>query len=169
MRTKPVHITTGNANGVAVSRSTSSPGAHTVYLPDTGVSEFKSKSLKTPYGNRALFAYDTSSGGVLANTRFLNNPISYFYDGVRASKNGYLFVGAGDGVDVIDPNSGLPIGTIRVGGAENLAVSAAFGEHEMWIVGRGGCLACESCQGAIGSRLVTAPNRSSNVSLQLCS
>lgn len=25
-----------------------------------------------------------------------------------------------------------------MGGGENLAVSVAFGEHEMWIVGRGG-------------------------------
>lgn len=138
MRPKPVHITAGNANGVAVSRSSSSSSGHTVFLPDTGVSEFKPVSLKNPYGNRALFAYDTSNEGILTNPRFLNNPISYFYDGIRASKNGYLFAGAGDGVDVIDPRSGLTLGTIRVGGGNNLAVSVAFGEHEMWIVGRGG-------------------------------
>ena len=138
LRPRPVHITTGNANGIAVTRSLSDSSAHIVFIPDTGVSEFKPKSIKNPYGNRALFAYDTSIEGVLANPRLLNNPISYFYDGIRASKNGYLFAGAGDGVDVIDPTSGLTLGTIRVGGGENLAVSVAFGEHEMWIVGRGG-------------------------------
>lgn len=138
MRPKPVHITSGNANGIAISRSLHNPSTHTVYIPDTGISEFKPVSFKNPYGNRALFAYDTSHGGVLANPRFLNNPISYFYDGIRASKNGFLFAGAGDGVDVIDPDSGLTLGTIRVGGGENVAVSVAFGEHEMWIVGRGG-------------------------------
>lgn len=41
-------------------------------------------------------------------------------------------------MDVIDPVSGLTLGTIRVGGGENLAVNLAFGEHELWIVGRGG-------------------------------
>jgi hypothetical protein len=138
MRPKPVHITTGNANGVAVSRSHSNPLAHSVYLPDTGVSEFKPVSKKNSYGSRALFAYDTIQAGILTNPRFLNNPISYFYDGIRASKNGYLFAGAGDGVDVIDPVDGLTLGTIRVGGGENLAVSMSFGKHELWIVGRGG-------------------------------
>ncbi|KAF5523803.1 hypothetical protein CGCA056_v005637 [Colletotrichum aenigma] len=117
MRPKVVHITTGNANGV---------------------SEFKPVSKKNPYGNRALFAYDVATGGVLTSPRLLNNPISYFYDGIRVSRNGWIFVGAGDGVDVIDPVSGLTLGTIRVGGGDNLAVSLAFGEHEFWIVGRGG-------------------------------
>ncbi|KAK1624341.1 hypothetical protein BDP81DRAFT_398439 [Colletotrichum phormii] len=45
---------------------------------------------------------------------------------------------AGDGVDVIDPVSGLALGTVRVGGGSNLAVNMAFGENELWIVGRGG-------------------------------
>lgn len=138
MRPKAVHITTGNANGIAIFRSPYSHDAHVVYIPDTGVSEFKPVSLKNPFGNRALFAYDTVGGGVLTNSRFLNNPIAYFYDGIRASKNGYLFAGAGDGVDVIDPVEGLTLGTIRVGGGENLAVSVTFGKNELWIVGRGG-------------------------------
>ncbi|KAI8273198.1 hypothetical protein K4K60_011181 [Colletotrichum sp. SAR11_57] len=126
----------GNANGVAV--SSLQDGRHTLYLPDTGVSEFKPVSKKNPYGNRALFAYDVAPGGVLTSPRLLNNPISYFYDGIRVSRNGWIFVGAGDGVDVIDPVSGFTLGTIRVGGGDNLAVSLAFGEHEFWIVGRGG-------------------------------
>ncbi|KAF2011514.1 calcium-dependent phosphotriesterase [Aaosphaeria arxii CBS 175.79] len=138
MRPRPVHITTGNTNGIAVSRSQADPSVHTVYLPDTGFSEFKPVSRKNPLGDRALFAYDAAEGGVLKNARFLNNPIAWFYDGIRASKNGYLFAGAGDGVDVIDPVDGLTLGTIRVGGGENVAVSVAFGKNELWIVGRGG-------------------------------
>ncbi|KAJ4299218.1 hypothetical protein N0V90_004462 [Kalmusia sp. IMI 367209] len=138
MRPKPVHITTGNANGIAVSKSLNSPSTHTVYLPDTGVSVFKPVSLKDPFGNRALVAYDSSPSGILTNPRLLNNPISYFYDGIRASKNGLLFAGAGDGVDVIDPVDGLTLGRIRVGGGDNLAVSVTFGSNELWIVGRGG-------------------------------
>jgi gluconolactonase len=143
LRPRPVHVTTGNANGVAVAlnpdESARDRQKHTVYLPDTGVSEFLPVSKKNPFGNRALFAYDASnSGGVLSNPRLLNNPISYFYDGLRASRSGLLFAGAGDGVDVIDPVDGLALGTIRVGGGENIAVSVTFGEHELWIVGRGG-------------------------------
>lgn len=136
-RPKVVHITTGNANGVAV--SVPSDGPRRLYLPDTGVSVFKPESRKDPYGDRRLTAYDVAvEGGVLSNPRLLNNPIAYFYDGIRVSRNGYIFAGAGDGVDVIDPVSGLTLGTIRVGGGENLAVNLAFGEHELWIVGRGG-------------------------------
>lgn len=137
MRPKVVHITTGNANGVAVSAP--SDGSRQLYLPDTGVSVFKPVSLKDPYGDRRLTAYDIATeGGVLSNPRLLNNPISYFYDGIRVSRNGYIFAGVGDGVDVIDPLTGLTLGTIRVGGGENLAVTLAFGEHELWTVGRGG-------------------------------
>jgi gluconolactonase len=133
MRPKAVHVTTANANGIAVSRSNTQHSTDTVYLPDSGVS---GRSGKNTFGNRALFAYDAVRGGVLTNARLLNNPISYFYDGIRVSKNGYIFAGAGDGVDVIDPENGLTLGTIRVGGG--VAVSLSFGKHEMLIVGKGG-------------------------------
>ncbi|KAL4896425.1 hypothetical protein BDV59DRAFT_198806 [Aspergillus ambiguus] len=133
LRSKVVYTTDGNANGVAIS-----PDGKTIYIPDTGVSEFR-PSNKNPYGQRQLWAFDLSrSRSVLSNRRLLNNPVSYFYDGIRVSRNGWIFCGAGDGVDVIDPNTGFTLGTIRVGGGENLAVSLAFGEHELWIVGKGG-------------------------------
>lgn len=138
MRPRPVHITTGNANGVAVARSRTDTSKHIVYLPDTGASETKPVARHNPYGDRSLLAYDVAQGGLLTNVRFLNNPIGYFYDGIRATKNGYLFAGAGDGVDVIDPVDGLTLGTIRVGGGQNLAVGITFWEHEMWVVGKGG-------------------------------
>ncbi|KAL2867475.1 SMP-30/gluconolactonase/LRE family protein [Aspergillus lucknowensis] len=132
-RIKPVHITDGNANGVAIS-----PDGDVIYIPDTGVSSYYPVH-KSPYGKRELWAFDVAqSGAVLTNKRLLSNPISYFYDGVRVSRNGWIFCGAGDGVDVIDPQSGFTLGTIRVGGGENLAVSLAFGQNELWIVGRGG-------------------------------
>ncbi|KAL4734486.1 hypothetical protein BDV11DRAFT_212738 [Aspergillus similis] len=132
-RIKPVHITDGNANGVAVS-----PDGSVIYIPDTGVSSYYPVT-KSPYRKRELWAFDISqSGAVLTNKRLLSNPVSYFYDGVRVSRNGWIFCGAGDGVDVIDPDSGSTLGTIRVGGGENLAVSLAFGPNELWIVGRGG-------------------------------
>jgi gluconolactonase len=133
MQSKIIWTTDGNANGVAIS-----PDGKTLYIPDTGVSNFR-PSNKNPYGKRMLWAFDISgSGAVLANKRMLGNPLSYFYDGIRASREGWLFAGSGDAVDVIDPETGFVLGSIRVGGGSNVAVSLAFGEHEMWIVGKGG-------------------------------
>ncbi|KAH8428441.1 SMP-30/gluconolactonase/LRE family protein [Aspergillus melleus] len=133
LRSKVVWTTTGNTNGVAIS-----PDGKTLYVPDTGVSTYYPRH-KDPYGKRELWAFDISeSRSVLSNKRLLNNPIAYFYDGVRVSRNGWIFAGAGDGVDVIDPETGFAVGSIRVGGGDNLAVSLAFGENELWIVGRGG-------------------------------
>ncbi|KAL5364229.1 hypothetical protein BJX96DRAFT_187649 [Aspergillus floccosus] len=133
MRPKVVHTNEGNANGVAIS-----PDGDTLYIPDTGVSEFR-PSHKNPYGQRELWALDIfKSRSVLSNKRFLNSHTSYFYDGIRVSRKGWIFCGSGDGVDVIDPETGFTLGTIRVGGEETIAVNVAFAEHEMWIVGKGG-------------------------------
>ncbi|KAL3470354.1 hypothetical protein BJX99DRAFT_264285 [Aspergillus californicus] len=133
MRTKVVFITDGNTNGVAIS-----PDSRTLYIPDTGVSEFR-PSNKDAYGKRMLWAFDISRDGtVLTNQRMLMTPVSYFYDGIRASGEGWLFAGSGDGVDVIDPDTGFVLGSIRVGGGKNVAVNVAFGVNEMWIVGKGG-------------------------------
>lgn len=123
----------GNANGIAMA-----PDGNTIYIPDTGVSKFR-PSMKDSYGRRMVWAFDlVGRGAVLANQRLLTSPISYFYDGIRVSGEGWIFAGSGDGVDVIDPVSGFVLGSIRTGGGQNLAVSLSFGEHEMWIVGRGG-------------------------------
>lgn len=133
MQPKVVWQTDGNANGIAIS-----PDGKHVYIPDTGVSQFR-PSYQNPYGKRAVWDFQTSAGGaVLSGQRLLTTPISYFYDGIRASREGWLFGGAGDGVDVIDPDSGFVLGSIRVGGGKNVAVNVVFGEHEMWIVGKGG-------------------------------
>ncbi|KAM0550193.1 hypothetical protein ACHAPJ_009041 [Fusarium lateritium] len=135
MRPKAVYITTGNANGIAVGPSKN--GDKQVYFADTGASEFQPRR-KNPYGERMLWSYDSSPDGVLSNPVLLNNPITYFYDGLRVSRNGWIFAGAGDGVDVIDPKSGLTLGSIRVGGGNYVAVNMAFGRNELWIVGWGG-------------------------------
>lgn len=77
MQSKVVCTTDGNANGVAIS-----PDSKTLYIPDTGVSEFR-PSKKNPYGKRQVWAFDISnSGSVLSNQRMLGSPISYFYDGI---------------------------------------------------------------------------------------
>ncbi|KAF7586294.1 hypothetical protein BBP40_009150 [Aspergillus hancockii] len=73
LRTKVLHSTAGKANGVAIS-----PDRSTLYVPDTGVSEYFPVAL------------------------------------------------------------GFTLGTISVGGGDNVAISLTFGDHELWIVGRGG-------------------------------
>ncbi|KAL4757108.1 uncharacterized protein BDW70DRAFT_163856 [Aspergillus foveolatus] len=53
-RIKPVHITNGNTNGVAVS-----PDGNVVYIPDTGVSSYYPVT-KSPYGKRELWTFHVS-------------------------------------------------------------------------------------------------------------
>ena len=126
-----------NTNGIAY-RSTPGGGGM-LFASNTGASKSKPVSKLDQYGMRGMMAYDIQSNGAFSSTgRFLSNPISYFWDGVRVSRNGWLFGAAGQGVDVMDPDTGVILGTIRVGGGSNVAVNIAFGEHEMWIVGKGG-------------------------------
>ncbi|GME44555.1 Six-bladed beta-propeller TolB-like protein [Neofusicoccum parvum] len=138
LRPKLVQLTTGNANGVAVS-----PDGGTVYLADTGAAGFPGQP-RSGLGPRGLWAFDvarTAAGAavpVLNGRRLLNNPIAYTYDGLRVSREGWVWAGAGDGVDVLDPVTGLALGSVRVGGGRNVAVSLALGRHELWIVGAGG-------------------------------
>ncbi|KAK1967054.1 hypothetical protein LY78DRAFT_746723 [Colletotrichum sublineola] len=58
--------------------------------------------------------------------------------GVRVSRSGWIFGAGGEVVDVLDPESGWTLGSIRVGGGGNNPVNLAFGEREIWIVGKGG-------------------------------
>lgn len=125
----PVHF---SANGIAVTPTVN--GRRRAYVPSTAAVE-----QTLPFQDFTLMAYDIDlEGTVLTSPRLLNNPIAYFYDGLRVSRNGWIFGGAGQGVDIVHPVTGLTLGTIRVGGGLNVAVNMAFGEHEMWIVGKGG-------------------------------
>ncbi|CAI7608678.1 unnamed protein product [Penicillium pancosmium] len=133
MQAKIVWTTCSNTNGVAMA-----PDGKTLYVPDSGVSEFP-PSNKNLHGRRMVWAFNVAGrGAILANQRLLTSPVSYFYDGIRMSGEGWIFAGSGDGVDVLDPESGFVLGSIRTGGGENVAVSLAFGEHELWIVRKGG-------------------------------
>lgn len=139
MRPRLVTRTMGQANGIAAGAKRAD-GSYTVYIGDTGVFPFPGPSVDK-LGRRDLTAYDTAgskAAGLLTNPRLFNNPIYYVHDGVRVSRNGYVFTGTGEGVDVIDPVTGLTLGSIRVGGGSANAVNLAFGQHELWIVGAGG-------------------------------
>lgn len=140
MRAKELwYLESGNTNGVSLS-----PDGSTLYLSDTGASEVK-PSRRNQQGQRDLWAFDFQTSSktgakipVLTNRRLLARAMQYFYDGVRVSRNGWIFGAGGEVVDVLDPESGLVLGSIRLGGGGNDPVNVVFGDHEMWIVGKGG-------------------------------
>lgn len=124
----------GNFNGVAVS-----PDGLTVYVSDGGGASANSRN---PYSARSITSFNLLSRGgkvlpVPQSERLFSNPVAYFYDGV-VSREGNIFAGAGEGIDVLGPESGNTLGTIRVGGGKAHAITLALGDHEAWIVGRGG-------------------------------
>jgi hypothetical protein len=93
--------------------------------------------------SRSVYAFDTDGGKpILRNQRLFTNPVSRFFDGVRTSRNGYVFAASSDGVDVIEPENGMMLGRIRTPGSglsgDYGAVNIAFEDHVLWIVGRGG-------------------------------
>ncbi|KAF7185805.1 hypothetical protein HII31_12907 [Pseudocercospora fuligena] len=121
-----------NVNGIAFA------GDGTLYVDTTAISSSRPKG-KYPLRTRALWAFDTRGGKPqLRDRRLFHNSISYYCDGVRVSKHGYVFCATGDGVDVIEPENGYTLGRIRVGRSGGLAVNVAFEDHVLWIVGRGG-------------------------------
>ncbi|KAJ4394362.1 hypothetical protein N0V93_003579 [Gnomoniopsis smithogilvyi] len=136
MRPRAITRTSGEANGIAVTAK-QPDGSRTVYIADTGTSPPKLNAPFDNFNRRELSAYD-ARGPFLTNPRLFNNPIYFSHDGVRVSRNGYVFSGIGQGVDVMDPVTGLTLGAIHVGGGQTTAVNLAFGEHELWIVGGGG-------------------------------
>lgn len=134
MTPKWVFQTHGNTNGIAFAED------GTLYVDSTGISSGR-PNVKDSRKSRALWAYDTRNGKPqLRDQRLFSNSISYYCDGVRVSRYGYVFCGAGDGVDIIEPVNGATLGRIRVAGTDPnvLAVNIAFQDHTLWIVGHGG-------------------------------
>lgn len=132
MAAKWVFQTDGNANGIAISCE------GTLCVDTTGISS-RRPNVKDPLKTRALLAYDTNNGRPqLRNERLFSNSISYYYDGVRVSKNRLVFCANGDGVDVIEPLDGRTLGRIRTDGGTYITVNLAFQDHALWIVGKGG-------------------------------
>ena len=139
MRPKELAIfADGNTNGISLS-----PDGRTLYVADTGASQVK-PSKRNPLGGRDLLAWDfarSKSGEwlpLLTNQRLLSRAITYFYDGVRVSASGLIWAAGGEVVDVIDPESGWTLGSIRMGGGGNDPVNVVLGEHALWGGGTGG-------------------------------
>ncbi|KAL6918616.1 hypothetical protein FSST1_010111 [Fusarium sambucinum] len=138
LRPRPFHTTNGQANGITYHKGEDGKG--TIYVSNTAASQPGPAPHKlNPYGPRKLTSFDVSyPGAITSNKKLLSVPIAFVYDGIKVSKNGWVFAGSGNGVDVIDPRTGETLGAIRVGGGNYIAVNVAFGEKELWIVGAGG-------------------------------
>ncbi|KAI0536233.1 AkeP protein [Xylaria digitata] len=128
----------GNANGITLS-----PDGKTLYLADTGSSRVVTVR-RDELGYRDLWAFNFAISSVgkklplLTNKRLLTRATEYFYDGIRASRNGYVFGAGGSAIDVIDPESGWILESLRFGSGGQDPVNIVFGQHEMWAVGKGG-------------------------------
>lgn len=114
---------------------TTSPDGKYFYALDTGAS---TATAKDPLGVRTITKYSIVDDNSLTQPRILASPLSYIWDGIRASRGGWIVAAASEGVDIVDPVSGLTLGTFHVG--QNVtAVNIAFrpGGY-IYVVGKGG-------------------------------
>lgn len=139
IRPKELWYLEGNTNGVAIS-----PEDATIYISDMGASRVKPSS-RDEQGQRDLWAFDFAMSPkkkqrlpLLTNRQLLTRAMQYFYDGVGVGLDGWIFGVGGEVVDVVDPESGWILGSIRSGGGGNDPVNAVFGEHELWLVQKEG-------------------------------
>ncbi|WZH48579.1 Calcium-dependent phosphotriesterase [Fusarium acuminatum] len=138
LRPRPFHTTNGQANGITFHKGQDGKG--TIYISNTAASQPGPAPHKlNSFGPRKLTSFDVSyPGAIVSNKKLVSVPIAFVYDGIKVSKNGWVFAGSGNGVDVIDPRTGEAVGVIRVGGGDYIAVNVVFVGKELWIVGAGG-------------------------------
>lgn len=88
-------------NGLALSVDGS-----TLFVADSN------SSLKAPTSVRNVIAFDYSHS-MLRNPRLVYQAEDGWPDGIRVSQNGFLFIAVANGVDVVNPNTGLLLGKIN--------------------------------------------------------
>lgn len=90
-------------NGLALSND-----EHTLYVADSN------SSYLSPTSVRNVWAFDVQGQDtILTNPRMIYQAESGWPDGIRVSRNGYLFISAAGGVDVVEPSTGLLLGKIK--------------------------------------------------------
>jgi gluconolactonase len=70
-------------------------------------------SYLSPQSVRDVYAFGFQGGTVLSNPRLIYQAEAGWPDGIRVSKNGYLFVAVANGADIVDPNTGLLLGKVH--------------------------------------------------------
>ncbi|KAE8133591.1 hypothetical protein BDV38DRAFT_286631 [Aspergillus pseudotamarii] len=136
LRPRPFHVTENQANGVAFSQDRNGKGG--VFTSPRGCVPGQ-EPPRIPYRLRTLDAYGVSYPGAWTSVpRPVSVLISFVYDGVKSTRSAWVFAFAGEGVDVLDSQTGLALGTIRVvGGGDYVAVNMALGQNKLWIIGAG--------------------------------
>lgn len=129
-------------NGIAFS-----PDGTNLYLTDTGavipdidptlaladVPKLRYNSTE----KRTLYAFDVSRDGLyIQNKRALYLSMEFVPDGLKVARNGYILVGSGHGVDVLD-QSGVPLVRIQTNFTATNVDFASPSYNELWIVGEG--------------------------------
>ena len=123
-------------NGIAFSTS-----FRTLYISDTGAGLPLTPHGPIVYsstGPRTIYAFDVSSDfKTLSNKRSIYQAMEYVPDGIKISRDGYLVVGAGNGVDVLT-SEGSPVLRVNMNfTVANIAFVGRDGE-ELWAVGQKG-------------------------------
>lgn len=136
---KIVEDTLKQPNGIKFS-----PDERTLYICDSGAVTVPAQQMfhGPIYNNynvtnpHTVYAFDVR-GNELINKRPIYLTQKWVPDGLRVAKNGYLVVGVGDGIDVLDKEGTLLVKLMT----RFPAVSSAFaGENgtDLWMVGVGG-------------------------------
>lgn len=129
-------------NGIAFS-----PDGANLYLTDTGavfpdidptlVLADVPKLRYNATQKRTLYAFDVSrDGSYIKNKRALYLSLEFVPDGLKVARNGYILVGSGHGVDVLD-QSGIPLVRIQTNFTAANMDFASPSYNELWIVGEG--------------------------------
>ncbi|KAK5127637.1 hypothetical protein LTR85_006978 [Meristemomyces frigidus] len=107
-------------NGLALSTD-----ERTLYVADSN------SSYHSPTSVRNVWAFDVQAKGtLLTNQRLVYQAECGWPDGIRVSRNGYLFVSAAGGVDVMEPSTGLLLGKINTPGDIIYNLELASGNAE---------------------------------------
>lgn len=137
-----VEDTLGQPNGIGIS-----PDGKTMYISDTGITDFEGVSPDAvpryrfnKFGGRSVYAFDVNfapPGNFLTNKRPIWLAQTFAVDGLHVSREGYVLGASGTGLDVLSEWGELLL-RIEVGGEINNFQFAGADRRELWLFGPSG-------------------------------
>lgn len=137
-----VEDTLGQPNGIGIS-----PDGKTMYISDTGITDFEGVSPDAvpryrfnKFGGRSVYAFDVNfapPGNYLTNKRPIWLAQTFAVDGLHVSREGYVLGASGTGLDVLSEWGELLL-RIEVGGEINNFQFAGADRRELWLFGPSG-------------------------------
>jgi sugar lactone lactonase YvrE len=129
---RPVEEDIQLPNGIATSVD-----GKTLYIADSGALCQPIGQPTIPTRHHTVYAYDIVAPGHIRNKRLYYIADLWVPDGLKVSRNGYLYSAAGRFVDVID-TEGVLLGKITFPGIVANVEFAGENYDDLWIVGFGG-------------------------------